>query len=246
MNLRELYVTFKEKYPEAKIGFSIFCTLRPKHCVFAGSRGTLNICVCTIHQNPRLMLEDERLYKLTEGCTMPLRTCEDCLRLMVCNMDSPECRLKTCTACPGKAALEESLVTIFKDANVKSVQFKQWTTVDRCEMQNITAPVEDFILLFAEKMWKLLEHSFLAKRQSSFLQLKKQQLNEKEIIVIGDYSENFSCVAQDAPQGWHWTHKQATVHPFVVYYKQEGELQHFRYVVISEHLVHNTAAVNLF
>ena len=32
-NLQEVYTTFKEKLPNANIGFSKFCALRPKWCV---------------------------------------------------------------------------------------------------------------------------------------------------------------------------------------------------------------------
>ena len=39
-----------------KIGLSKFAELRPKECVLAGASGTHNVCVCTIHQNVKLML----------------------------------------------------------------------------------------------------------------------------------------------------------------------------------------------
>lgn len=39
-NIHELYVTFKERNPAMKIGFSKFCSLRPKWCVTVGSLGT--------------------------------------------------------------------------------------------------------------------------------------------------------------------------------------------------------------
>ena len=38
-----------------KIGFSTFASLRPKHCVLAGSAGTHTVCVCTYHRNPKLI-----------------------------------------------------------------------------------------------------------------------------------------------------------------------------------------------
>lgn len=55
-NLKELYKTFKEQYPDYCIGFSIFASLRPQHCVLAGSSGTHTICVCATHQNIKLMM----------------------------------------------------------------------------------------------------------------------------------------------------------------------------------------------
>ena len=54
-NLREVHHEFKERIPDCKVGFSKFAELRPKHCVLAGASGTYSVCVCTIHQNVKLM-----------------------------------------------------------------------------------------------------------------------------------------------------------------------------------------------
>lgn len=56
-NLRELYKSFKTEYPLVAIKFSKFATLRPEHCVIAGSSGTHTVCVYTMHRNVKLMLE---------------------------------------------------------------------------------------------------------------------------------------------------------------------------------------------
>ena len=52
-NLKELFCTFKTRYPLTQMGFSCFCSLRPKWCVIAGASGTHAVCVCTIHQNTK-------------------------------------------------------------------------------------------------------------------------------------------------------------------------------------------------
>lgn len=65
-------------------------------------------------------------------------------------------------------------------------------------------------------------------------------------MVTADFSENYAFVFQDLAQGYHWNNSQATVHPFVGYYKANDELLHVSYVVISECLVHDTIAGHLF
>lgn len=57
LNLKEIYQLFKMQYPELKIGFTKFTTLKPRNCVLACSNGTHNVCVCPFHQNIKLMLE---------------------------------------------------------------------------------------------------------------------------------------------------------------------------------------------
>ena len=62
LNLTELYQLFKEEHPDAEVGFTKFSLLRPKNCVLAGSSGTHRVCVCSYHQNVKLMLLGEFVY----------------------------------------------------------------------------------------------------------------------------------------------------------------------------------------
>ena len=57
-NLYELFVAFKERNPDVKIGFFKFCTLSPKWRVIAGSSETHSVYVCTTHQNTILLVEE--------------------------------------------------------------------------------------------------------------------------------------------------------------------------------------------
>ena len=51
---------------------------------------------------------------------------------------------------------------------------------------------------------------------------------------------------QDAAQGFHWNNSQATIHPFVTYYRESGKLEYVSYVIISDCLHHDTIAMHLF
>lgn len=56
-DIKVLHDMFKEKYPEHKIGSTKFAELRPKWCVIAGSSRTHSVCICTIHQNTKTMID---------------------------------------------------------------------------------------------------------------------------------------------------------------------------------------------
>lgn len=64
-NIRELYTAYKAKHPEFKIGFSKFASLRPKWCITVGPKGTHSVCVCTLHQNVKLLLSATELSRVT-------------------------------------------------------------------------------------------------------------------------------------------------------------------------------------
>ena len=71
---------FKEKYPEYKIGSTKFAELRPNWCVIAGSSGTHSVCVCTIHQNGKTMIDAINLKTLIKGSIIELNDYKDCIR----------------------------------------------------------------------------------------------------------------------------------------------------------------------
>jgi len=245
-NLREVYQLFKEKFPTLSIGFSKFAELRPKHCVLAGASGTHAVCVCTIHQNVKLMMLGGKIADLTANDDIPLKSYDHCLAQMVCNPSQPACHLGTCGSCPGISGLKERLNSLMDDSLIDSVVYRQWVSADRSTLETISQSAEDFVDSLCEKLEVLLPHSFIARQQSSFQTELKCDLKPGEFLVVADFSENYSFVLQDAAQGFHWNNSQATIHPFVAYYMNAGELHHLCYVIISDCLHHDTVAVHLF
>lgn len=95
-------------------------------------------------------------------------------------------------------------------------------------------------------MTHLLQHDFIAKKQSSFFETQKKNLKLNEFLVICDFSENYTFIVQNAIQSFHWVNKQCTIHPFVIYYKNGDKIDHLSVVIIAESLKHDVVAVYLF
>ena len=79
-NLKKLYTAFKDKHPDLKISFSKSASLRPKWCITVGPKGKHSVCVCTAHQNMKLLLSSVNLSK----------DYHELLELTVCNRNSKE------------------------------------------------------------------------------------------------------------------------------------------------------------
>ena len=60
-NLKDVFRKFARQNPNIKIGLSKFCSLRPPHCILAGSGGTNTVCVCPIHENMKFMASGKHL-----------------------------------------------------------------------------------------------------------------------------------------------------------------------------------------
>ena len=246
-NLKEVYSEFKDKYPNEKVGFSKFAELRPRNCILAGASGTHSVCVCTIHQNVKLMIQALKLPHLS-ACesTSCLTSYHHCLTQIICNPPSPSCYLGTCAACPGIEKFRGDLITLLDENLIDNVMFKQWVSVDRSTLETYSKSTDEFVDMFCDKLEILRPHYFIASQQSAFYKDCKSNLLPGEILVTADFSENYAFILQDAAQGFHWNNSQATIHPFVGYYIDSGEVHHLSYVVISECLNHDTTAVYLF
>ena len=76
----------QRQIPQQKIGFSKFCTLRPKWFVLAGSSGTHSVCICSTHQNAVLLI----------GVTDWECTYKDLMKNVVYDPDNKVCMMHHC------------------------------------------------------------------------------------------------------------------------------------------------------
>ena len=244
-NLKEIYAHFKDNYPGLRIGFSKFAELRPKNCILAGSSGTHSVCVCTTHQNFKLMLTGCNIPQLTMNDDSPIKTYKDCIARVVCNPSLPACHFGECQFCPGPETLKKYLQELLDTNDIDQITYKQWVSVDRTSLETVTKSSDNFIDSFFDKLKSLTRHSFVASQQSTFQKRLKNELKEGEFLVICDFAENYTFVVQDEVQGYHWTNTQATIHPFVAYYKDGDKLEHTSLVIISECLKHDCCCASV-
>ena len=245
-NLKEAYRCFKDKYPEQKIGFSKFAELRPKERVLAGASGTHCVCVCVIHENVKLMMDGARVSDMiADG--VRLQSYHHCLCKLQCNPPSMLCKERKCVQCPKASEFAEKLLAEYDSREIDCVEYRKWTNTDRSTLETITETSEEFVQTLCEQLELLVKHEFVASSQGSFLRSLKENLNSREVIVLGDFAENYSMVTQDEIQSHHWNKLQATIHPFVAYWRDDaGEIQHLSYAAISDCLTHDTVAVHMF
>ena len=90
-NIREAYLQYKSTFPDDKIGFSKLAELQPKWCRTVGQSGSHNVCVCTYHQNVKLML----------SAVNPTLRYQVLREMCVCYVTRNNCMLNKCEDCPG-------------------------------------------------------------------------------------------------------------------------------------------------
>ena len=151
---------------------------------------TLCVCVCTMHQNGKLMMIQMQLSDLP--------TYHHCLARIMCNPPLPRCYLGECDACPGVTKLRDELIVLLEETDLDQIVYKQWTSTDRSTLETFCVHAEEFVEFFCEKLELLRPHSFIASQQASFYTTCKTSLQPGEFLVSMDFSENYTFILQDA------------------------------------------------
>lgn len=233
-NLNEMFANFKWEHPEIKIGFSKFCTLRPKWCVLAGASGTHSVCVCTIHQNVILLIHAAQLEE----------SYHELQKLVLCEDVTQNCMLRRCEKCPSKSKLTTFLQTKFENYDEEDrIDYKLWLATDRTQMVTQTSTVDEFVNELTEKIEKLIPHSYIAKKQSSYFKSLKDANASNVAVISMDFSENYSFIIQDEVQGYHWTSDSCTVHPAIINMCIDQEKIVSSHCIISDDLNHDVCMV---
>ena len=108
-NLKEAFQRYKMRFLTRKLAFLNFnpCGQRS-----VGASGTLSICVCTIHQNVKLMIHGSKLGHLTEDHTSRLNGYKECPSRITC---TPACFLGECENCASLDTFRYEVMQVFTD-----------------------------------------------------------------------------------------------------------------------------------
>ena len=101
--------------------------------------------------------------------------------------------------------------------------------------------------IIIDKLNQLLLHHYSSRQQSEYLKQCKNVLEGNPAIILLDFIENYSFVVQDQVQSNYWTKQSCTLHPVVIYYKNQVQiLQTKSLCCFTEDLKHDVAAVHKF
>jgi hypothetical protein len=137
-----MYLLFNQCYPNVEVGFNRFCEIRLRDIFTAETYGNHSECVCSSHQNVKLMFIGSKLKELTTEET----SCKHFLSCIICNPSFWECHLGYCEH------LKQMLTDLFELNAVDEVTYKQWLKTDRSMLEIITHSTEELLDIFFEKL----------------------------------------------------------------------------------------------
>ena len=147
-NLKEQYAKFKTSYPDIKTCFSNFCSHRPKWCITAGASVIHTECICTYHQNVKLMISVVKLSK----------DYHELIDMLVCSRANKNCMIHRCPLCPENATLRHYLENeLYSHDDIDEdddscINYKQLKTTDQSELVSLTETTSSFIHTLINKL----------------------------------------------------------------------------------------------
>ena len=138
----------------------------------------------------------------------------------------------------------------------QEIKFGQWKRVSMndkgmkkmvmkisvCTMNN-----NDFVKFMEKQIKEFKQHVYRVRHQYEESVKIKQNLPKNEIIVQMNFAENYSSKGVDDIQSawWNWT--SVTLHPVVLYYKDDNEeLKHQSTMIVSNEMGRNSSVVETF
>ena len=153
-NLKELYSCFKLNYLDEKVSFSKFASLQPECCIKAGPKNTHSVCVCSYHQNVKLLLSSvgtEHLYY-------------EIIDMIVRNRGSKECMVHRSVRIEKAYKFIQNILNGHVEDDLDfDVTFMQWLTTDISNLITQTLSADNFVSILCEKLDSITTHSFIAK-----------------------------------------------------------------------------------
>lgn len=233
MTVQEVYLLFIKEC-NTKIGISLFHSLRPKY-VLPMTEKDREVCYCVYHENLDLLLAG---FKKTFP-ELGIQNIKELLKLTVCkyeNLMKVECADRKCKECGVNRIYDE-----FEEIdNDRLVTFYQWISIDGKSVKSpLTLPAAEVIENLKLFLIPFSRHVYNINRQFQELQCLKQNLKDDEILIIEDFAENFSIRQQNEIMNAHWCSVQVTIFTAIVYYKENNDLMHICYGVVSDDAQHD-------
>ena len=238
-SISETHALFVREYGEI-VGKSKFAEYRPKN-IFLSSQLPHSVCLCRYHENYILALN--AIHGISPECP---RYNHDFIESVICENPTKECWLFTCDVC--KDILDSNLEQYVNACKNSEVSWMVWQDSEGklCKVLHSGSALElrKHILGMSRTFF---EHCYAKRNQAVAYQndrtaISATSFDPSAALVQVDFSENFTCIAQDEVQSFHWAQPQVTFFTVSAWFMSK---QH-PIVIVSDNRNHNKETVAIY
>ena len=173
-----------------------------------------------------------------------------------------DCIFRNCKRCGAISTLQESIIKQNPDIDwAKQVTWHQWQYVLLDNGENNTkkkrvidkiryrGPLAQLLTKFIRSVNAMSTHLFHFRWQAMQFDECKKQLREGDVMLVMDFSTNYSHHRQGEVHGGFWCRKQTTLHPIITYYpcpQKCDQLVCDEIMLVSSDVKHDSFAVDTY
>ena len=173
-----------------------------------------------------------------------------------------DCIFRNCKRCGAISTLQESIIKQNPDIDwAKQVTWHQWQYVLLDNGENNTkkkrvidkiryrGPLAQLLTKFIRSVNAMSTHLFHFRWQAMQFDECKKQLREGDVMLVMDFSTNYSHHRQGEVHGAFWCRKQTTLHPIITYYpcpQKCDQLVCDEIMLVSSDVKHDSFAVDTY
>lgn len=247
-NLHKKYLASKESF---KISLATFWRNRP-FWVVVPKLSDRDTCGCIKHSNMHLLT-----MSLYNAKLINTKQPDYLIKDLVCSEKEINCMLRKCTKCKHRTL---TLKTDDMRKKYGKISFKQWEStsenraikgeskkIKRTIKSEKHTTVEEIMKLLNNRMRDYMKHVFFMRHQQREMQKIKNNVQNDEIIIQIDFSENYIAKCEEEIQSMHFgaSKKQISLHTGLYYYRQldDSVVKNQCFCSVSDNLDHQSHAV---
>lgn len=236
-SVMETHALFCSEHGEI-IGKSKFAMLRPQH-VLLSNKMPHNVCLCKYHEN--YISAVDSFHKIIPD--FPSYN-NSFLESIMCENATESCWLGTCKTCSSSIRIKLNDAIEKNDAPA----IAKWNVWVQNEGKLSKTVEEGSVHELAEHIINMtanfLEHSFIKRNQAKSYQEHREasdipEFNAKLAMFQVDFSENYTCIAQDEVQSFHWVQPQVSLLTVSLWHSGK----HHPLTIVSDNLDHGKETV---
>ncbi|XP_053600424.1 uncharacterized protein LOC128669545 [Plodia interpunctella] len=243
-NLFEKFISLGHPY---KINYPTFCRLKP-FWILEPNISKRETCLCSTHENFQFIIDKLHISKLIRE-----KTSNDIAKSVTCSTDNDECMMRNCPICchkvPALNTFEDGLISYKKWTKVSEQRIISGVAkkVSRTIKKDISTTKVKLITEMINLLPKFLQHKHAWNQQAKTMSDLRKQLQDGEVLIHMDFSENYMCKYSKEIQSVHFgaSRQQITLHTVVTYHKSPttGDIVAKSFCSLSESLRHDACAV---
>ncbi|KAJ8044972.1 hypothetical protein HOLleu_07881 [Holothuria leucospilota] len=149
-----------------------------------------------------------------------------------------------------EGAINKMMDTLMTEKVADLVHYEEWGRVSsdqgkkKTKLKREVLKKDEFSELFKTESANFRDHVERVKAQYVAIRKCKENLNKDECLVQMDFAENYTCVPLEEVQSGYWNQEGVTLHPMVMYYRDENQtLKHHSFVAVSDDKNHNATTI---